>query len=164
MTLVRATGDRAEVGVRRPVAADRRRAGAGRSKRVLVVDDEPAIVRLLSEALEATATSSARRSPGRALDLSWPTPAFDAIVCDVMMPGMTGIDLHERVARERPELAARFVFITGGTYTARARDHLERVPNPRLEKPFRSRSSSRPSTALRVAASRDGGSMRGLKD
>jgi PAS domain S-box-containing protein len=106
-------------------------------RRVLIVDDETAIVRLLSESLEASASVVGETVPGRALDLILGGPSFDAIVCDVMMPGMTGIDLHERVARDRPDLAARFVFMCGGAYTARARDHLERVPNPRLDKPFR---------------------------
>jgi two-component system, cell cycle sensor histidine kinase and response regulator CckA len=54
----------------------------------------------------------------------------------VMMPGLSGVDIHERVAREKPGHESRFVFITGGTYTARARDYLERVPNARLIKPF----------------------------
>jgi CheY-like chemotaxis protein len=105
-------------------------------RRVLVVDDEAAIVRLLSESLGSTANVVCETVPGRALELILASPAFDAIVCDVMMPGMTGIDLHERVAGERPDLARRFVFVSGGTYTARVRDHLERVPNPRLQKPF----------------------------
>ncbi len=61
---------------------------------------------------------------------------FDAVVCDVMMSGMTGVDLHERIARERPALATRFVFVTGGTYTARERTYLEQVSNARLTKPF----------------------------
>jgi two-component system NtrC family sensor kinase len=72
----------------------------------------------------------------RALDLILTDPGFDEIVCDVMMPGMTGIDLHERVVRERPERAGRFVFITGGTYTSRARDYLAHIANTRLDKPF----------------------------
>jgi PAS domain S-box-containing protein len=137
VTLVRATSDGAEVGV--PTAPSTRtslRRGTAR-KRVLVVDDETAIVRLLSESLESVANVVGETVPGRALDLILAAPPFDAIVCDVMMPGMTGIDLHERVARERPDLASRFVFICGGTYTARARDHLERVPNLCLNKPFR---------------------------
>jgi len=53
-----------------------------------------------------------------------------------MMDGMSGVELHERVARERPDVAARFVFITGGAYTAHAQSYLERVPNKQLEKPF----------------------------
>jgi PAS domain S-box-containing protein len=136
VTLVRATVDRAEIGVpgSPPPAADHR--GTAR-KRVFIVDDETAIVRLLSGALKSMATVVGETNPQRALDLILADPSFDAIVCDVMMPGMTGIDLHERVARDRPELASRFVFISGGTYTSRARDYLDRVPNPRLEKPFR---------------------------
>ncbi len=138
VTLVRATADRAKHRV--PVTplppATLPHQGVGR-RRVLIVDDEASIVHLLSEALESMANVVGETVPGRALDLILAEPGFDAIVCDVMMPGLTGIDLHERVATARPDLAKRFVFISGGTYTARARDHLERVPNPRLDKPFR---------------------------
>jgi PAS domain S-box-containing protein len=137
VTLLRAIGDRAEVRPSTPPSVPPAAALAVGPKRVLIVDDETAIVRLLSESLQAMATVVGETVPGRALALILGEPAFDAIVCDVMMPGMTGIDLHERVARDRPDLAARFVFMCGGTYTARARDHLERVPNPRLNKPFR---------------------------
>jgi PAS domain S-box-containing protein len=137
VTLVRATGSRAQASasVRPSRPPDGQHARI--PKRVLVVDDETAIVRLLSEALEPMADVVAETVPGRALDRIMTDAAFDAIVCDVMMPGMTGIDLHEQVARDRPDAAARFVFITGGTYTSRARDYLARIPNPRLQKPFR---------------------------
>ena len=136
VTLVRAFGDRAKVGASVPPSLSAGPDGNAQ-KRVLIVDDEVAIVRLLSESLESIASVVGETVPGRALDLILADPGFDAIVCDVMMPGMTGIDLHERVVRDRPDLASRFVFICGGTYTARARDHLERIPNPRLDKPFR---------------------------
>ncbi|MGH7437231.1 MAG: response regulator, partial [Polyangiaceae bacterium] len=98
---------------------------------------ETAIVRLLSEALEPIAQVTCETTSRAALDLLLSEAHFDVVLCDVMMPGLTGIDLHERVARDRPELASKFVFMSGGTYTARARDHLERVSNPRLDKPFR---------------------------
>jgi PAS domain S-box-containing protein len=137
VTLLRAVGDRADLRPSAPPSVPPPTvAGAGK-RRVLIVDDETAIVRLLSESLEATASVVGETVPGRALDLILGEPGFDVIVCDVMMPGMSGVDLHERVARARPELASRFVFMCGGTYTARARDHLERVANPRLDKPFR---------------------------
>jgi PAS domain S-box-containing protein len=104
--------------------------------RVLVVDDEPFIVRSLAKMLERHATVVGETDAERALELVLGDPEFDAIVCDVMMPGMTGPDLHERVSREKPERAARFVFITGGTYTTRTREYLDRIPNARLDKPF----------------------------
>jgi CheY-like chemotaxis protein len=61
---------------------------------------------------------------------------FDIIFCDLMMPGLSGMDVYERVQEYNPELASRFVFITGGTYTARSRQFLETVPNGWMEKPF----------------------------
>ena len=61
---------------------------------------------------------------------------FDVIVCDLMMPQMTGMDLHAELLRLSPELAARVVFITGGAFTAGARAFLDAVPNHRIEKPF----------------------------
>jgi CheY-like chemotaxis protein len=106
------------------------------ARRVLVVDDEPMIVRALAERLAGHASVVGETDPGRALDLILADPGFDVIVCDVMMPGMTGTDLHARVAGEKPERAARFVFMTGGTFTERARDYLGRVPNPCIDKPF----------------------------
>jgi PAS domain S-box-containing protein len=136
VTLMRATGDVAKARAPAGPLAPETRKGPPR-RRVLVVDDETSIVRLLSEALGSIASVVGETNPRRALDLILAEPDFDVIVCDVMMPGMTGIDLHERVTHERPQLASRFVFICGGTYTSRARDHLERVPNPRLTKPFR---------------------------
>jgi PAS domain S-box-containing protein len=133
VTLVRATVD--PPGPRPPRISARVHEGQA-PRRVLVVDDEAAIVRLLSESLGSFATVVTETTPARALDLVLAGPGFDAIVCDVMMPGMSGVDLHERVARESPDVAARFVFITGGTYTARAREYLDRIANPRLQKPF----------------------------
>jgi CheY-like chemotaxis protein len=105
-------------------------------RRVLVIDDEPAIVRTLCRSLAPHAEVTGEADPARALErILQAGTQLDVILCDVMMPGLTGIDLHERVARERPELAGCFVFITGGTYTARTRDYLARVPNLCLDKP-----------------------------
>ncbi len=137
VTLARYKGDgaRREVPAPPPLPAELRPGGTRR--RVLVVDDEPVIVRMLSRSLASHADVTGESDPARALALILQDGArLDVIVCDVMMPGMTGIDLHERVARERPDLAGRFLFMTGGTYTARTRDYLARVPNPCLGKPF----------------------------
>jgi len=100
----------------------------GKALRVLVIDDEPLIVRTLTSALASWATVVGETVPERALALILAEPPFDAIVCDVMMPGLTGTDIHERVARDKPGHETRFVFITGGAYTARAREYLDRFP------------------------------------
>jgi CheY-like chemotaxis protein len=57
------------------------------------------------------------------------------ILCDLMMPDMTGMDLHAELARKLPEQATRMIFLTGGAFTPRAREFLDEVPNQRLEKP-----------------------------
>ncbi len=105
--------------------------------RILVVDDEPrmgkALHRLLAPAHDVTAVQSARE----ALGLVAGGARFDMVLCDLMMPGVSGMALHAELERTAPEVAARMVFMTGGAYTAEARGFLDRVPNRRLEKPFR---------------------------
>jgi CheY-like chemotaxis protein len=68
--------------------------------------------------------------------LQSPQGSYDVILCDLMMPEMTGMELHAQLETTQPERAARMVFVTGGAYTPAAMSFLERVPNPRLEKPF----------------------------
>jgi len=58
------------------------------------------------------------------------------VLCDLMMPQMTGMDLFETLERELPEQARRFVFLTGGAFTPKSRTFLERVKNLRIDKPF----------------------------
>jgi PAS domain S-box-containing protein len=135
VALPRATGRHAQAAPPSPPPPPATVDAGAKSLRVLVVDDEPTLVRLVSTSLEPLATVVGETDPARALERILSQP-FDVIVCDLMMPGMTGVDLHERVARSRPELASRFVFVSGGTYTARVREYVEAVPNTRLNKPF----------------------------
>jgi CheY-like chemotaxis protein len=62
--------------------------------------------------------------------------AFDVVLCDLMMAGMTGMDLHDRLREARPGLERRMLFMTGGTFTARAREFLAQRQQRWLEKPF----------------------------
>jgi len=105
-------------------------------RRLLVVDDEPALLRsvhaLLSQSHDVVTASSGRE----ALALLRTDHRFDAVLADLMMADVTGMDLYDAVLAEVPGLAASFVFMTGGTFTARGREFLEMVPNRCLEKPF----------------------------
>jgi CheY-like chemotaxis protein len=102
---------------------------------VLVVDDEPAIGRVLERVLrphEVVLVESGREALRQlALD-----PGFDLVLCDLMMPDVTGMALFEQACALLPGLEARFVFMTGGAFTPQAREFLATVPNPRLTKPF----------------------------
>ncbi len=52
------------------------------------------------------------------------------------MPEMTGMDVYEALKESDPDLTSRIIFMTGGTFTRRARDFLASIPNPALDKPF----------------------------
>jgi PAS domain S-box-containing protein len=107
-----------------------------RRLRLLVVDDEIAIGRTLAIALadefEVTTATSGRE----ALAMLVEGAPVDVILCDLMMPDVSGMDVYERIAAQRPALAARFVFVTGGAFTERARAFVARVDAPVIEKPF----------------------------
>jgi hypothetical protein len=45
------------------------------------------------------------------------------------------MELYQSLQRIAPEQAQRMIFVTGGAFTAAAREFLDRVPNPRIEKP-----------------------------
>ena len=65
-----------------------------------------------------------------ALDRLLSEQPYDVVLCDLMMPEMTGMDLHEEVVRRLPEMAPRMAFLTGGAFTPRAREFLGRIQNP----------------------------------
>lgn len=104
--------------------------------RVLVIDDEIAIGRTLAIGLADEFEVATATSGREALELLAGGDRFDVVLCDLMMPDVSGMDVYERVAESSPRLAARFVFVTGGAFTERARAFVERTRAPVLEKPF----------------------------
>jgi CheY-like chemotaxis protein len=60
---------------------------------------------------------------------------YDVILCDLMMPEMTGSDLYAALTETDPDQAGRIIFITGGAFSPGAQNFLDRVPNPCFEKP-----------------------------
>jgi PAS domain S-box-containing protein len=104
--------------------------------RVLVADDEDAIRRTLVRLLGRDHDVVAAASGLEARQLLERDGAFDLILCDLMMPGLTGMELHAWLVETRPALAERLVFLSGGAFTPQAIDYLAQVTNLRLEKPF----------------------------
>jgi PAS domain S-box-containing protein len=105
--------------------------------RVLIVDDDAAVGRTLLHALQEDHEITVVGSGAEALAALRSTPAgggFDAILCDLLMPGMTGAELYGVAQAELPAAAPRFIFMSGG-YWAQG----ETSPTglqPVLEKPF----------------------------
>ncbi len=105
--------------------------------RILVVDDEPMLAELIRRLLQPHRVESARSAEEAWDRLLNGEQDFDAILCDVMMPGTTGVDFHRRLTIEAPDLAARTVFLTGGAFTPDSQAYLRAVECPCLIKPFR---------------------------
>ncbi len=106
----------------------------GAHMRILVVDDEPLVCEGIKRALrshDVTITSSGADAAKLCVSSD-----YDLVLCDVMMPDVSGMDVYARVRRARPEVAGRFVFMTGGAFTPSARAFLESIDNEQIIKPF----------------------------
>lgn len=120
---------------RRAAPASTREMRPTSPRRVLVIDDErlvgEAIARSLAEENDVEVATDANQALPRIV-----SGKYDVVLCDLMMPVMTGMDLYAEVVRRAPRLVGRLVFMTGGAFTPRARAFLESVANPCLEKPL----------------------------
>jgi PAS domain S-box-containing protein len=114
---------------RLPAEAERR------SERILIIDDEPMILGALRRALGAEYRVTCLSGGREALERFAAGERYDVILCDLMMPDTTGMDLHAAIDRLAPGQGQRMIFVTGGAFTPRAREFLDRVSNPRIEKP-----------------------------
>jgi CheY-like chemotaxis protein len=109
---------------------------AARRARILVIDDEEmlgqAIRRYLAQDHDVESVTSARV----ALELIGGGARYDLVLCDLMMPQITGMEVHEAVSKIDKAQADLIVFMTGGAFTERARSFFETTNNQRIEKPF----------------------------
>jgi two-component system, NtrC family, sensor kinase len=109
---------------------------APQRKRVLIIDDEPSIGtmmrRLLGRSHEVVVVHSGRE----ALALLTGDDGFDRVFCDLMMADMSGMDLSAELAQQKPWLLSRFIFMTGGGFTQRARAFLAQETVESIAKPF----------------------------
>ena len=106
---------------------------------MLVIDDEPAIVKIVKRILDRDHEVVGLGDSREALERLRSGERFDVVFCDVTMPYLSGDALHQEVSRTQPDLARRFVFITGGAIDPRVQRFLAETPNERLDKPFVSR-------------------------
>jgi signal transduction histidine kinase len=107
-----------------------------RRGKILVIDDEQMLAKALGRALTPEHDVTIVFNAGDGQRRIAAGERYDVIICDLMMPQMSGMDLHAELSRTFPEQASRMVFVTGGAFTQGARTFLDDVPNQRIEKPF----------------------------
>jgi signal transduction histidine kinase/ActR/RegA family two-component response regulator len=105
-------------------------------RRMLIVDDDVLVARTLARQLrgnEVEIVGSGRQALARLREAG---AEFDLVLCDLMMPDMTGMELYAEIRAHDPQLAARFLFISGGGITERSRRFLEEHAERVLAKPI----------------------------
>jgi PAS domain S-box-containing protein len=119
------------------VKAEVQEGAPARRGRVLIIDDEPRMAQSMRLLLEPSHDVVTTTRGSEALEWVSAGQRFDVVVCDLQMPGTTGMDIHAWLTLREPALAERLVFISGGACTAAAREFLRTVRNQVLEKPVR---------------------------
>ncbi len=111
-----------------PLQSDRR-------EKVLVIDDEPMIGVMIRRLLAAHCDVLPLTNAREALRRIGAQEKFDAIICDLMMPRMSGLEFFAELSALSPEMARRTGFLTGGAVTPQARRFLVEHADVTLEKP-----------------------------
>jgi two-component system, cell cycle sensor histidine kinase and response regulator CckA len=104
--------------------------------RVLLIDDEPCILKVLVGLLQRDHEVITAASGEAARAILAHDQSFDVILCDLMMPGLSGMDVHAWVGAHHPALARRIVFVTGGAFTPTALEYVTLAGNLRIDKPY----------------------------
>jgi PAS domain S-box-containing protein len=112
---------------------------AGPRGYLMVIDDEVMVRGSIRRVLGREHTITCPHTPKAALALFDAGMRFDLILCNLSMPEVSGMDIHEEIMRRDPEQARRMVFVSGGAFTARMVEFLHSVPNRRIDKPYEPR-------------------------
>jgi PAS domain S-box-containing protein len=111
-------------------------APAPSAKRILLVEDEPALLELFHEAVQSLGHAAINASEGEEAIRLLQGGAFDLIVSDIRMPGLSGIELFGWIRAHQPHMERKVLFTTGDAYDAQTLEFLERNQLPCLPKPF----------------------------
>jgi CheY-like chemotaxis protein len=104
----------------------------------LIIDDESTIRAALGRYFTRrgwTVEEAADGRTGLAL-VEQHVDRIGVVISDLRMPGFSGIELHDRLASERPDLLRRFIFSTGDVASSEAASFVQRTACPVLQKPF----------------------------
>ena len=107
---------------------------------VLLIEDEAGVMAYVSATLERSGYSVICTESGVEALRLLESGDFLGVVSDMRTPGgVNGADVHAWIAKNRPELASRIVFITGDIANEETVDTLRKTGAPCVEKPFRVR-------------------------
>jgi nitrogen-specific signal transduction histidine kinase/CheY-like chemotaxis protein len=132
VTLLAAGADEASAAGNRARSRERVKSRA----RILIIDDEPLLGQTLRFAFQDKHDVEVAASGREALDRLAKDATFDLVLCDLMMPDVSGEHVYRAVSENSPGLLPRFVFMTGGAFTERAQEFLAHFAGRQLEKPF----------------------------
>jgi CheY-like chemotaxis protein len=104
--------------------------------RILVIDDEPLVRRAVVRSLEKEHEVVAIETAAEALRRLETGERFDLILCDLMMPEMTGMEMAARLRKRLPHMADRMMFLSGGAFTLESAEFLGAMGSRFIEKPF----------------------------
>jgi PAS domain S-box-containing protein len=129
VTLPAVKGAQASEPVSRPLV------GPSPRGKVLIIDDEPFVAAVCQRMLAGEHDVEIATEAASALSRIESGNEFDVILCDLMMPEMSGMELYAILQSRFEKLVPRVVFLSGGAFSTGARAFRERVPNVFLDKP-----------------------------
>lgn len=110
---------------------------AGDKPTVLVVDDEKMLGRVIDRFLRRDYEVITVTSAEQGLEKLEERDDISCILCDLMMPEMTGMEFYEELTESFPEYVSRVAFLSGGTFTPEANAFISDGEHSMIEKPFR---------------------------
>lgn len=103
---------------------------------ILVIDDEPSMRRALRGFLERAGMQVEEAASG--IDglarAAAGAPPVDAVVCDVLMPALSGVDFYDQLVEASPRLRNRVVFLTGAAHDPAVSTPIEQRGVPLVSK------------------------------
>lgn len=111
--------------------------GRNNRPRVLILEDEPTVARLIADVLEEEGCRVDILLDSREAMQRATTRRYDLAVCDMKMPGIGGQDFYEALVRSGNPLRDRLLFVTGDVIAAQTHAFLRRSQRPHVAKPFR---------------------------
>jgi len=105
--------------------------------RILVVEDEPTVARLIADVLEDEGFQVDVQLDGREALQQADRETYDLVICDMKMPGLDGQHFYQALVQAGNPLSKRFLFVTGDVVAQHTQQFLEHHQLPHVAKPFR---------------------------